>query len=510
MEENEERTLYENLEYLNETKGIIKQAIIDKGVEIDENTSFREYADKISDITTGGSGDIKLFETQEDMQADVNPQENDLAVVYGNRFNHWTGTSTRSIGIAKNVILPEQVTEDMPVCNLDSRGYSSITLTPTSCVIKYNTFMSTSISYSSTDGIHYTTTSTASTISNRVNMVKPTDGTWSDLFGYFMGTSTIEFDGLYKYTNHQDEEYCYFPMISNISYTYDSSSSSLTNLYTYYTKYNKTIKKADLIAISKKIIAEQSVSTYFVMQDAFYAEDGELYICYTKSNITYLMYDTNKNLIGVGNNNAESSSIPSDYFCREFKINTDDMTYTEVFPERLGVYSRGGGYFCIVCNIKPITYMVSAETGNPRNQVYVAVSTKTSGANGYYKNSFPTIGYIDSYIYAPTSLSNTLPENITIGNKLYTANGVVTGTMANNGKLIYNSMFSEQVIPQGYTSSGVIHPVNMPHIANHSQVGGNKASSVTRKYFSIEKFYYICSCYCKRRCYNANWLGIFR
>lgn len=56
MEENE-RTLYENLEYLNETKGIIKQAIIDKGVEVSADTPFREYADKIGDIQ-GGSGDL--------------------------------------------------------------------------------------------------------------------------------------------------------------------------------------------------------------------------------------------------------------------------------------------------------------------------------------------------------------------------------------------------------------------------------------------------------------------
>ena len=47
MEENE-RTLYENLEYLNETKGIIKQAIIDKGVEVSADTPFIQ----------GGSGDL--------------------------------------------------------------------------------------------------------------------------------------------------------------------------------------------------------------------------------------------------------------------------------------------------------------------------------------------------------------------------------------------------------------------------------------------------------------------
>lgn len=41
------------LQYLEETKTQIKQAIIDKGVEVTDSDTFRSYANKISDITTG-------------------------------------------------------------------------------------------------------------------------------------------------------------------------------------------------------------------------------------------------------------------------------------------------------------------------------------------------------------------------------------------------------------------------------------------------------------------------
>lgn len=455
-----------------------------------------------------GAGSVKLFNTEQDMQADETAVLDDLAVVYGDRFNRWIGTSTRSVNIAKNVTLPEQVIEDLPVCNLDSHNYSSITLTPTSCIIKYTPWRAMTISYTSTDGIHYTTTSTVSTISNRIYMAKPTDGTWSDLFGYFIGTSAIEFEGLYKYTNHQDEEYCYFPKISSINYTYNSSSSTLSDVYTYYTKYDKSVKIADLTEMANKIITEQSLDTSFTAYHAMYGEDNELYYCYNTSAVLRLMFDLDKNMIGIGYpSTSTSSNIP-----RIFKVDIKNMTYTEVLFDTLGIYNIGGTSYCTVNSFKPVTYPVYLRWQPPKadNEVNIAVSNKTSGAQGSYKNSFPTVGYTNSYVYAPTDLSNTLPENITIGNKLYTASGLVTGTMANNGKLIYNSTFSEKVIPQGYTSGGVIHPVNMPHIANHSQVGGNRASSVTRKRFSVEKFYYICSCYCKRRCYNASWLGIFR
>ena len=41
------------LDYLDETKQLIKQAIIDKGQEVSDKDTFRSYVDKISDIETG-------------------------------------------------------------------------------------------------------------------------------------------------------------------------------------------------------------------------------------------------------------------------------------------------------------------------------------------------------------------------------------------------------------------------------------------------------------------------
>lgn len=42
------------LNYLKNTKNLIKNAIIDKGVDITPDTPFREYADKIGEISGGG------------------------------------------------------------------------------------------------------------------------------------------------------------------------------------------------------------------------------------------------------------------------------------------------------------------------------------------------------------------------------------------------------------------------------------------------------------------------
>ena len=45
--------LQDNLNYLNETKSQIKQAIIEKGQPITDEDTFRSYANKIENIETG-------------------------------------------------------------------------------------------------------------------------------------------------------------------------------------------------------------------------------------------------------------------------------------------------------------------------------------------------------------------------------------------------------------------------------------------------------------------------
>lgn len=54
-------TIENKLAYLEGTKAVIKSAIEDKGVVVPEETTFREYADKISQISGGGGGGNELF-----------------------------------------------------------------------------------------------------------------------------------------------------------------------------------------------------------------------------------------------------------------------------------------------------------------------------------------------------------------------------------------------------------------------------------------------------------------
>lgn len=64
-------TTAEKLAYLEETKTAIKDAIVAKGVEVPEGTTFRQYADLISGISTGLSDEdlAKATATPEDVFA---------------------------------------------------------------------------------------------------------------------------------------------------------------------------------------------------------------------------------------------------------------------------------------------------------------------------------------------------------------------------------------------------------------------------------------------------------
>ena len=47
-----QQTTVDKLEYLNDTKALLKAAIINKGQEVTPSTPFREYANKINNIET--------------------------------------------------------------------------------------------------------------------------------------------------------------------------------------------------------------------------------------------------------------------------------------------------------------------------------------------------------------------------------------------------------------------------------------------------------------------------
>lgn len=71
----------DKLNYLIGTKNAIKEAIVEKGVDVSESDTFRSYADKIKNIQAGGGNTRKIYATN---YSSIAPQKDDKVLIkYG-------------------------------------------------------------------------------------------------------------------------------------------------------------------------------------------------------------------------------------------------------------------------------------------------------------------------------------------------------------------------------------------------------------------------------------------
>lgn len=101
-------TTAEKLAYLADTKTAIKDAIVAKGVDVPEGTTFREYADLISGISTGLSDDALAL-------ADATPEDVTAGKTFyaGNRVLK-TGTAEKGYNISTGYTPSNSVTINQP------------------------------------------------------------------------------------------------------------------------------------------------------------------------------------------------------------------------------------------------------------------------------------------------------------------------------------------------------------------------------------------------------------
>lgn len=206
----------------NKEQGYYNSLIIN-GVDssIDENIMPENIKSGVSILGQIGTfnGNVKLFETVEEMQADTTAQEGDLAIVYKKEKGNMTvNTQTQYITFPETVTLPEVITQEYNNCMLHSPEGDGrmllISLSPTQFQAAGYTMAGMIIaSYTSEDGINYTRTALGGTSGSGINpniidlpnpmdfgtlMYCDTPDLWNDNFGYFMQING-DFKGLYEY-----------------------------------------------------------------------------------------------------------------------------------------------------------------------------------------------------------------------------------------------------------------------------------------------------------------------
>ena len=92
--------------YLNQTKNLMREAIINKGQEVDINTPFRDYADRISNIggnsvqtrgVSSSSSNILHFKNISQVKTYINANDGDMAFVYDGDNSYFDGIFKASI-----------------------------------------------------------------------------------------------------------------------------------------------------------------------------------------------------------------------------------------------------------------------------------------------------------------------------------------------------------------------------------------------------------------------------
>lgn len=158
-----------------------------------------------------GSGDVKLFETVEAMQADPNPSEGDLAVVYREELTGVTEESEfDSCTFPNTVVLDSAFSGNI---NGSFRAVDSssgwfdgnVNMTSSNFSFSFDFSHLVSVNYKSNDGITYTRTDSGEELQEFGTTIKWVD--WGDPFdsiiGNFMKIGGKYFGGLYEYKSNE-------------------------------------------------------------------------------------------------------------------------------------------------------------------------------------------------------------------------------------------------------------------------------------------------------------------
>ena len=184
-------------------KNNIKQSLIDKGIEAGDN--LEDYSALIDNIESG-SGEVKLFETEEAMQADTTAKEGDLAVVYRSEVKNATVDSKFQVAtFPDTVVLDSAITDYVDIRYravdsskmFDCMGSLNRSRFRMDC---YTESGSIRIQYTSSDGITYTRTdTTGNSVDFGTEIYYEMAEYWNDAIGKFIQIGGNIFEGLYQY-----------------------------------------------------------------------------------------------------------------------------------------------------------------------------------------------------------------------------------------------------------------------------------------------------------------------
>ena len=160
-----------------------------------------------------GSGDVKLFETEQAMQADPSSSEGDLAVIYRSEIQNWDGESdVSSFYFPDTVIFTTAISEEFWVygygssggeCRIDGMVSAS---SADFRVENWDIGLRCEITYTSSDGLTYTRTDSEGNPIDLGDTQTFRMYEWDEKAGEFIQAGGKTFEGLYEYVPVAEED----------------------------------------------------------------------------------------------------------------------------------------------------------------------------------------------------------------------------------------------------------------------------------------------------------------
>lgn len=405
------------------------------------------------DINSG----IKLFKTNEEMQADTAAKTDDLAVVYGDEIKNMSADIE-----AQYLIFPETVVLTEAFTDFLSARFVSVDVTTMfdgniqldQNMFRFDGFTDTGmirVSYNSSDGITYTReefSSDTGDLTNPVNLgtkIKYNNEggmtPWNDNLGYFMQVGGKVFGGLFKYGEYIDPGIS-LPDYSTLKYERNNISMTMSDIVISPEDIEKIIKPIKKDKFLEYKIAYDGVSNYYVLP------------CISNSSVTGLYYDTSTSKLYFLSIYNKDSSFVFEVPAVVYVVNNDySLTSTIkltdlseiIYKTTFSSYTRT--YYKIVeLNLTNKTFIVNASVNGNEISIQNEDISYNSGI-GENVNSVKNYN-IDSthakkskYLSADNQFT-ALSENV-FNSIAYGKDGVINGNLANDVSTIFTDINAE-------------------------------------------------------------------
>lgn len=442
----------QKIDYLDDTKHQIKDAIIEKGQQIEDNDPFRDYVEKIKELTTG---DIRLFNTIDEMNNDQKPKKDgDLAVVYNRTLEPITNDITfGSIEIPK-VINIGSISENQnrvlyAMSNVDGLyGELYIDIPRFSSDYKYNahimlrnTKQCIELQYSvSDDGLTYTfdsgnirneTLHTQSTLEFNTDSLifdfenNLTIRKYDSVFDGLFNVCKLDFQGLFEYKlNNLKEHTTYFGKNPHINTNTNNVDIDLVDWLDF------SLFGTNLRTLTNK-------TTFDGLMEIGTVENHQPYTLVIHYDCNIIVNYNNKLYLAQG-------ATFTDLEQAQNYIANKTYTYGEVDFVNWTYVEHTGSYKVLECtlNENTIYHIVKDEYIDENTLITNYFMNKYDGRSGrtivmydpvafnnldrceYYQFDY---AYVDKYVYAQNQLSLTGNDELITGISAIGNNGVYTG-----------------------------------------------------------------------------------